>query len=89
MKDSLNGELGLNILWQNPDADPNHNIQDVDYTHLQVSNNVPAYSIIDHFVVSPQVLNVITEAGVIHSGANPSSHSPIFAKLEVGKLDLN
>ena len=31
--------------------------------------------------------NVTTEAGVVHSGANPSNHSPIFAKIAVGDFD--
>ena len=49
-----------------------------------MSNNVLSYSTIDHFVASTGVYNIITEAGVVHSGANPSNHSPIFAKLAVG-----
>ena len=88
VRDCLSGELGLTIMWQNPDNDPMHCIQDIDYTHLHFSNDVPAYSIIDHFVVSPQVYNVTREAGVIHSGDNPSNHSPIYIKLSVDMLDL-
>ena len=82
-------ELGLSIMWQNPDNDPLHNIQIVDYTHLQIANNTPAYSTIDHFVVSPQVYNIVSEAGVVHSGSNPSNHSAIFARLNVGELDMD
>ena len=87
VKNCLHGELGLTFMWQNPDPDPTHYIQEVDYTHMHLSNNVPSYSTIDHFVVSPGVYNVTTEAGVVHSGANPSNHSPIFAKIAVGDFD--
>ena len=50
--DSLTQEMGLTILWQNPDNKPSHHIHNVDYTHLHVANDVPSYSTIDHFVVS-------------------------------------
>ena len=71
-------ELGLTILWEYPDTDPVHKIESVDYTHLQISRDVPAYSVIDHFVMSLQVYKVVYEAGVIHSGSNPSNHSAIL-----------
>ena len=32
--------------------------------------------------------NVVTESGVIHSGENPSNHSPIYLKIELGGLDF-
>ena len=88
VEESLVVDLGLNIMWQNPDSDPSHIIQHVDYTHLQVVKNVPAFSTIDHFAVSQSVYNVVSEAGTLHSGDNPSNHSAIFAKLRVGELDL-
>ena len=82
-------EMGLSILWQNPDDDPQHNIENVDYTHLQFNRNTPAYSTIDHFAASTQVIRSVAEAGVIHSGINPSNHSAIYAKLRLGDLDFS
>ena len=32
-------DLGLNILWRNSDNDPNHIINDVDYTYMCEVNN--------------------------------------------------
>ena len=87
VQNCLIGELGLTIMWQHPDRDSSHFIQEIDYTHLQMCNNVPTYSIIDHFVISPGVHRVIREAGVLHSGANPSNHSLIYAKFAVGGID--
>ena len=29
----------------------------------------------------------VIEAGVLHSGENPSNHSPIFAKIAFGDID--
>ena len=87
VRDFLEGELGLTIMWEHPEAGHLNNIQQINYTHLSTVRNIPAYSILDHFVVSPQFYQVITSAGVIHSGSNPSNHSPIYLKLSVGELD--
>ena len=89
VRDCLVEEMGLTIMWQNPDSNPLHIVQNVDYTHLHIVRNVPAFSTIDHFVLSPQVYHAVSEAGVIHSGSNPSNHSAIFAKVKVEELDLN
>ena len=79
-------DMGLLILWQNPDSE--HNTGNVDYTHCSVARGVASYSTIDHFGASQRVYNAICEAGVIHSGDNTSNHSAIFVKINVGKLDL-
>lgn len=81
-------ELGLTIMWEESDNNPDHFIQHVDYTYLHTVNNTPFYSTIDHFAASPQVYKVVNEAGVIHNGGNPSNHSAIYAKLNVGDLNL-
>ena len=88
VRDFLVEELGLTIMWEHPDVDPGHMVQQVDYTHLHTVRDAPHYSTIDHFAVSPQVYQVVSEAGVLHCGSNPSNHSAIFAKLKVGDLDL-
>ena len=80
--------LGLLVTWQNPDNDPQHHIETVDYTHCSITRGVASYSTIDHFGASQRVFNAISEAGVIHSGENTSNHSAIFAKVNVDDLDL-
>ena len=49
----------MTIMWQNTDNDLEHNVQIIDYTHLQIVRDVPSYSTIDHFAVSPQVYNAV------------------------------
>ena len=82
-------QLGLIIVWENPDSHPEHQVNHVDYTHCSVVRGVASYSVIDHFVSSQGLYNAISEAGVIHSGENTSNHSAIFLKLKVGELDFS
>ena len=49
---------------------------------------MPAYSSIDYFVGSNLICRSTTEASVIHNGDNPSNHSPIYTKLDVGQFSL-
>ena len=88
VRNYLEDEMGLTIMWEHPVVEPYSLIQPVDYTHLSLVRSVPAYSTIDHFVVSPQVHQAVAEANVLHCGGNPSNHSPIYLKLRVGELDL-
>ena len=48
VKDSLT-DLGLLLLWQNPDTGPLHNIENVDFTFMCEVNSVNYFSTIDHF----------------------------------------
>ena len=41
-------EAGLVIFWENQVE--NENIRNIDYTHINIANRVPALSTIDHFV---------------------------------------
>jgi hypothetical protein len=82
-------EMGLTVVWQNPDSNPQHLIEHIDFTHCSVVRGIASYSTIDHFVTSQRVYSVISEAGVIHSGENTSNHSAIYAKLRVGELDFS
>ena len=79
-------EAGLVIFWENQVE--NENIRNIDYTHINIANRVPALSTIDDFVGSQRVFESIAEAGVVHSGMNTSNHSAIFTKLRVGDLNL-
>ena len=56
----------------------------IDYTH--VHTDMKSFSTIDHFFVSPQLLELVEDAGVIHLGDNPSRHSPIMIKVNVANL---
>ena len=49
-------------------------------------NNVLTTSVIDHFVVQPNILNDVSEAQVIHSGDNLSNHDPIFLKIKINSV---
>ena len=82
-------ELGLIIFWQNTDEDPNHMIQNVDFTNRHEANDNVSYSVIDHFASSRCIYNAVKEAGVLHSGENTSTHSAIYAKIVVEKLNLS
>ena len=64
------------MLWE----EISDNIKAVD----SVSNQIPAFSTIDHFVSNYGV----KDAGVKHRAENSSNHSPIFAKFEVGALQV-
>ena len=75
------------IFWENTDQSDGHLIQDVDYTHHQIYNGESFLSTIDHFVSNDALYNKVVEAGVIHTGENPSNHSPIFVKLVLDNID--
>ena len=76
-------ELNLKFFWEAS----NENINFVDFTHESSNRGKLFHSTIDHFVSNSRVLNVVSEAGVIHHADNTSSHSPIYAKLKVGLLN--
>ena len=87
MIETFFNDINFHIFWEHPDQTDGHLINAVDYTYQQFNNGKCYTSIIDHFVGNTSVLNSVTEAGVIHTGENPSNHSPIFAKLEIGFID--
>ena len=80
-------ELNLVIFWDNPDDSEGHLIQAVDYTFQQSNIDACYRSSIDHFVSNSVCYDSVIEAGVLHSGDNPSNHSPIFAKIDLGNFD--
>ena len=77
-------EYNLQVLWSLDDD----RIEPVDYTFINTSIETTACSTIDPFVVSPRMVNGLLSAGVVHDTSNVSNHSPIYAKFEVGKMDL-
>ena len=68
----------------NPAAGP---IQEVPFTYSQVTNQRMAISIIDHFAGNETLFNTVVDAGVIHSGDDPSSHTSIFTKLKMQDIE--
>ena len=82
-------DLHMKIFWENPDPSEGHLINQVDFTHCQIQQRQISTSVIDHFVGNNMVYNLIEEAGVFHSGENPSNHSPIFAKLKLNNIDFS
>ena len=69
--------MGLVTLWsQHP----------VDYTHIHT--DYKSTSTVDHFVLSPRLVPLVVDSGVIHRGDNLSRHSPIWVKLNLGSLPL-
>ena len=73
-------ELNFKIFWE-------HLPPNVDFTFSHNMNNRLTTSVIDHFVSNEILFATALETGVIHSGENPSSHSPIFAKFSVADID--
>ena len=80
-------DLNFKIFWEVENLEEELNIQEIQYTYSQCSNNQLIKSTIDHFVANETLLKTVVEAGAIHSGENPSNHSPIFVKFKLGGID--
>ena len=59
----------------------------VNYTHIHT--DLKSVSTLDRIIVNESLLQCIEDAGVLHLGDNPSRHSPIMVKLNVGKRPRN
>ena len=80
-------DINFYIFWENTDQAATHLIHDVDFTFQQVNNGQTYLSTIDHFAGNEVLYDSVYEAGVIHSGENPSNHSPIFTKIVFNNID--
>ena len=67
--------LGLVSTWDHFECD---------YTHIHT--DLKSVSTLDHFIVSPRLINQIEGCGPMHLGDNRSRHSPIMLKLRVGDI---
>ena len=67
--------LGLTSVWEG---------RSVDHTHVHTDG--VSTSIIDHFLVSPRLLQLVESCGPVHRGDNLSRHSPILLTLRLGDL---
>ena len=65
--------LGAESLWKH---------KSIEFTY----NHGKTRSTLDHFMVSKELIPVITDMGVIHRGDNLSGHSPIYMTLEVNQI---
>ena len=80
-------EIGLTLLWEN--ADQLENVSKPSYTYMSTTTGRACFSTIDHFACSLRLFPLISEAGAIHSGENTSNHSAIYAKLNIGAIDIS
>ena len=75
--------LNLVSLWEH------HQGQKISHTFEQVFKNGRfSRSTVDHFILSPRLLPLVEDCGVIHRGDNLSVHSPIWVRLKLGTLPL-
>ena len=68
-------KLGLASAWDN---------FPVDYTHIHT--DFKSTSTLDHFILNQRLMNTVIDCGVMHLGDNPSRHSPIILKLDLGSI---
>ena len=69
--------LNLHSVWET------HNI---DFTH--VHTDFKTLSTIDHFICNERLLHLVSDCAPVHLGDNPSRHSPIVLKLNIGALPI-
>ena len=60
----------------------------VDFTYIHTQRNADGHissnmSIVDHFCASPNIIDCIDQAGVLHSADTAEDHSPIYLKLSI------
>ena len=69
--------LGLVPLWSE---------HPVPYTHVHTDGK--SKSTIDHFLISPRLIPLVSECGIVERGDNLSRHCPIWVKIRLGDLPL-
>ena len=67
--------MGLTSVWQD---------RAVDHTHIHTDG--VSSSVIDHFLVSRRLLELVEDCGPIHRGDNLSRHSAIYLRLQLGEV---
>ncbi len=55
----------------------------IDFTHVQENNGKSFTSILDHFLWSENISDIVTDAGVLHLVNNFSDHSPVFCQISI------
>ena len=69
--------LGLVSLWSH---------HPVKQTYMHTDHK--SVSVIDHFILSPRLLALVEDCGVVERGDNLSGHSPIWVTLRLGSLPV-
>ena len=69
--------LSLTSVWEG---------RNIDYSHIHTDR--VSTSLIDHFMVSHRLLELVDDCGPVHRGDNLSRHSPILLSLRLGELPL-
>ena len=70
-------EVGLKTLWET---------HPVPYTHVHTDGR--SKSVLDHFILSPRLLPLVVDCGIVERGDNRSRHCPIWVSLKLGSLPL-
>ena len=70
-------EMGLATLWES---------HPVPYTH--VHTDWKSKSVLDHFLLSPRLLPLVEDCGIVEKGDNRSRHCPIWLRLKLGTLPI-
>ena len=58
----------------------------VPYTHVHTDQK--SRSTIDHYLLSPRLVPLVSECGIVERGDNLSRHCPIWVKIRLGALPL-
>lgn len=58
-------------------------------SHTHIHTDFKSTSIINRILVNERLLNVITDAGALYIGDNPSRHCPIYVKIDAGIIPKN
>ena len=63
----------------------------VDFTYMfeDTVNNITTTSVVDHVIVSPGILNNISDGGTIHLPQNMSNHEPIYVVINMNSGLIN
>ena len=60
----------------------------MDLTFFGNEKEIPC-STIDHFILSPRLMNNIVSCGAVHKGDNLSRHSPIILKVKIDGIQFS
>ena len=60
----------------------------VDFTHLQERDGKSFTSVIDHCMLSEEISDSVTDAGVLHLVNNFSDHCPVYCQIPISDISL-
>ena len=77
--ESFLAENGLSSCWEK---------FPVDFTHLQERDGKSFTSVIDHCILSEEMSDSVTDAGVLHLVSNFSDHCPVYCQMPISDISL-